>query len=81
MQQNESKFDNYAREAMLVAEKKGAVCSFCGARLPTDYYLLLSAWRSQEKELVSPSMRFCQQCWERIEMVVYSQVRQLQMAV
>lgn len=55
-------FTEQARRADLAGEKEGAVCSFCGGKLPKDYYLLLSAWRSESKELVSPVMRFCAEC-------------------
>lgn len=72
-------FSEHAATALVPGEKEGAVCSFCGAELPKDYYLLLSAWRSESKELVAPRMRFCAGCWGKIEHVVYSQVRQLKM--
>jgi len=74
-------FNEHARRALLAGEKEGSVCSFCGAKLPGDYYLLLSAWRSKTKELVSPTMRFCAECWQKIEKTVYRQVRQLKMPI
>lgn len=74
-------FTEHARRADLAGEKEGSVCSFCGAKLPKDYYLLLSAWRSETKELVSPTMRFCAECWGKIEDTVYRQVRQLKMLI
>jgi len=64
-------FTGHARQANLAGEKEGAVCSFCGAELGKDYYLLLSAWRSETKELVSPVIRFCADCWKKIEKIVY----------
>lgn len=72
-------FTEHTRRAFLVGEKEGAVCSWCGAMLPSDYYLLLSAWRSKEKEIVSPRMRFCDKCWGKIEYLVSHQARQLKM--
>jgi len=72
-------FTKHAEGALLEGEKAGAVCSFCGTKLPSDYYLLLAAWRSERKELVSPRMRFCAKCWEHIEAKVYQEVRQLVM--
>ena len=74
-------FTEHAKRADLAGEKEGAVCSFCGGKLPKDYYLLLSAWRSETKELVSPTMRFCAECWGKIESAVYRQVRQLKMPI
>ena len=74
-----TEFGEYANHALVGLERKGSVCTFCGANLPSDYYLLLAGWRSQEKELVSPLRRFCLQCWEKIEQAAYTQVRQLQM--
>jgi len=70
-------FTEHAHRAQLRGEKEGAVCSFCGAQLPHDYYLLLSAWRSQTQELVSPAMRFCDNCWQHIENILSHEVRQL----
>jgi len=74
-------FSKYSQRADLPFEKEGAVCSFCGARLQPSYYLLLTAWRPQTKEIVSPSMRFCPDCWGKIEGCVYTQVRQLKMPI
>lgn len=74
-------FTEHAHRATLPGEKQGAVCSFCGAKLPKDYYLLLAAWRSETKELVSPVMRFCTECWGKIETEVDRQVRQLKMPI
>ena len=70
-------FDEHSKRALLAGEKVGCVCSFCGAVLPANYYLLLSAWRSEDKELVGPVMRFCLGCWERIEGAVYGAVKHL----
>lgn len=74
-------FTEHARHALLAGEKAGAVCSFCGRELRKDYYLLLSAWRSETKEIVSPTMRFCDKCWAMIETKVGSEVRQLKMTL
>ena len=74
-------FTEHAQTALIRQERPPAVCSFCGAQLPTDYYLLLSAWRSEEKELVTPVMRFCPACWERIEHTAYKALRQLQLSL
>jgi hypothetical protein len=74
-------FTGHTHRAILAGEKAGAVCSWCGTTLPKDYYLLLSAWRSETKELVSPVMRFCAECWKRIETKVYRQGRQLKMPI
>jgi len=60
-------FNEHAQKALLPVEKKGGVCSVCGRKLPSDYYLLLSAWHNGQDEIVSPIMRFCLQCWETIE--------------
>lgn len=60
-------FTEHAKRAVLAGEKAGAVCSWCGSVLGNDYYMLLSAWRSGSKELVSPMMRFCDKCWRKIE--------------
>lgn len=72
-------FTDHAKRAFLLGEKEGAVCSWCGVTLPNDYYFLLSAWRSRGKELVSPRMRFCDKCWQKIEHIVSHQTRQLKM--
>jgi hypothetical protein len=71
----------HARRTNLFGETEEVVCSFCGAKLGNDYYLLLSTWRSETKELVSPRMRFCEDCWGKIEKIVYHQVRQLKMPI
>jgi len=55
-------FNEHAQKALLPVEKKGGVCSVCGRKLPSDYYLLLSAWHNGQDEIVSPIMRFCLQC-------------------
>ena len=70
-------FTDFAKQASLAGEKAGAVCSFCGVVLGKDYYMLLSAWRSSSKELVSPMMRFCDKCWGKIERRVSHEERQL----
>ena len=72
-----TEFDEHSKRALLAGEKAGCVCSFCGAVLPANYYMLLEGWRSEDKELVSPTMRFCLKCWERIEKTVYSAEKQL----
>ena len=72
-------FTEHAKRADLAGEKAGAVCSFCGAVLPGDYYLLLSAWRSGAKELVGPQMRFCDKCWNKIQDTVSRKRRQVKM--
>lgn len=72
-------FTEHAHRALLSGERAGAVCSFCGTTLPSDYYLLLSAWRSKTQELVSPRMRFCAKCWDLLEDLVSAQVSQLRL--
>lgn len=74
-------FTEHAKRADLAGEKEGSVCSFCGGRLPKEYYLLLSAWQSETKELVGPVMRFYSDCWGKIKDTVYRQVRQLKMPI
>jgi hypothetical protein len=59
-------FDDYAAKVLFPLEKKGSVCSFCGASLPSDYYLILSAWRSETRELVAPQSRMCRKCARRL---------------